>query len=140
MDEMEAKAGEHAMCPEADGLVVLDAPTNVIEDIRKNKEVTVDIKSYPQNMAQWVEMAQDRYPLPDFLAKSVHTWTDIREIRKTLTQEVNTLWATADSEDEEEAGGTTTPRKKKEKTFLRNHTEFGKLLASQVEGHVILGA
>jgi hypothetical protein len=44
------------------------------------------------------------------------------------------LWETEDSEDSDEDS------KKKQKGFLQNHADFGKLLASQVEGHVILGA
>ena len=126
LDNMEKAAGKFAMCPEADGLVTVDATTDVIMAIQNCCDIPIDIKPYPQNMPQWIDMAMEKYPLRDFSVKSKHNWDRLRKISQRLVGVARDMWLDVD------------------KPNISMHADFGEVLAAYIfcyiEGEVFIGS
>ena len=113
-------ATKKVMCPEADGVVVLNVTTDDDQAIRASTKRRLVIKPYPQNMKQWQEMAQERYPNLDFKTKARISWDEVRAALKTTTASVE-----YDGPPKEGPG-------------MSIHTDFALVIAATLEGRVFV--
>merc|ERR1712070_920174 len=123
LDKMEAIAGKCSMCPEADGLVVLNATPDIIKKIHACADMPVEIKDYPQSISQWLSMAQARYPFRYFKIVSRFAWEKIQEVYYNTKHRVDSLWL-----DEED------------RLPINIHSDFGFAVAAHLEGTLTIGS
>lgn len=116
LDRMANAAAGHVMCPEGDGIVVLEPTTAMDSAIKASTSRVVVVKPYPQCKEEWVTMSNERYPHSNFEIESRYRWG---KVSKALALTTNAV------------------RSPKADT-MAIHTDFALVLAACLEQRIII--
>lgn len=122
VDQMIEAAGDAVMSIEHDGIVVRDASPELIAKIRASVPWPTHTTTYPQTQEEFLAFAAKMEPDCNWRAKSAIKWDDVLRARKCCSVVLSAVGKDKEAEEK----------------FQYAHTDFATVVASRLEGDVVI--
>ena len=121
VDAMIKAAGASLMSVEHDGVVLRDASADIVAAVRAATKWPTHVDGYPQSRAEFLEFAAARCPGYEWTQRSRFEWASVLEARASC----DAMLFGGDEDDDKIP-------------FSNRHTDFALVVASRLEGDVVL--